>query len=339
MPEKAFLIGNEIIVKAALACGAEAFFGYPITPGSEIMHAWARAQMSQDIKFMQCEDEMAAGFAVIGACLAGHKAFTATAGPGNVLMQDAVSMAEAMQIPFVGIICQRGGPSTGSVIYSQQEVTLTGWGGNGEGYRIVYSPSTLQELYDYTIKCFNTAWTYKLPTFLLTDGYLGKMQSDVLLKRPPKIVPSQNLLAKGYTNLRNCYDLEEEIYEVNLKLKKIHDKASREITEFESLKCEDAEIIIVAHGIVGAAAREAVQELRKLKKKTGLFRPITLNPFPRLEARKVLKRAKEVIVVESAMNQLNKLLKEHLYGLTVKITQYGKPALGITPEEIVNLLK
>lgn len=339
MAEKDFLIGNEIIVKAALACGAEAFFGYPITPGSEIMHAWAKAQTTQNIKFLQCEDEMAAGFAVIGACLAGHKAFTATAGPGNVLMQDAISMAEAMQIPFVGIIVQRGGPSTGSVIYSQQEVTLTGWGGNSEGYRIVYSPSTLQEIYDYTIKCFNTAWTYRLPTFLLTDGYLGKMQSDVLLKRSQKVVPAQNLLSKGYTNLRNCYDLEEEIYGVNLKLKKMHDKAARQIAECEAIKCEDAETIIVAHGIVAAAGREAVQELRKMKKSVGLFRPITLNPFPNKEARKVLKKAKEVVVIESAANQLNKLLKESLYGMTVKISQYGKPALGITPDEILNLFK
>lgn len=339
MAEKAFLIGNEIIVKAALACGAEAFFGYPITPGSEIMHTWVKEQPKHNTKFIQCEDEMSAGFSVIGACLAGTKAFTATAGPGNVLMQDAVSMAEAMQIPFVGVIVQRGGPSTGSVIYGQQEVTLTGWGGNSEGYRVVYSPSTLQEIYDYTIKCFNTAWTYKIPTFLLTDGYLGKMQSEVLLKRPTKCTPAENLLAKGYTNLRNCYDLEEEIYEVNINLKKNHEKAAKKITEFENFKCDDAEVIIVAHGIVGAAAKEAVRTLRKEKKKVGLFRPITINPFPGKEARKLMKKVKEVWVVESAANQINKILKEHLYGLSVPIRQYGRPALGITPEEIVNLIK
>ena len=172
-----------------------------------------------------------------------------------------------------------------------------------------------------------------------TDWRLFRQDAEwCVVEKTAKIVPAQNLLSKGYTNLRNCYDLEEEIYEVNLKLKKIHDKAARQITEFESFKCEDAETIIVAHGIVGAAAREAVQELRKAKKSVGLFRPITLNPFPATEARKILKKAREVIVVESAANQLNKLLKENLYGLTVKISQYGKPALGIMPEEIVNLI-
>ncbi|MFA5070232.1 MAG: transketolase C-terminal domain-containing protein [Patescibacteria group bacterium] len=339
MAEKSFLIGNEIIVKAALASGAELYFGYPITPSTEIMQTWAKMQDSFNVKFLQCEDEMASGFAVIGACLAGHKAFTATGGPGNVLLQDALSMAESMRIPFVGVIVQRGGPSTGSVIYSQQEVLLTGWGGNGEGYRIVYSPSTLQEIYDYTIKCFNTAWTYRIPTLLLTDGYLGKMQGEVLLKRPAKVVPAYGLLAKGYTNMRNCFDLEEEIYDLNLKLKKAHERAGKKVVESESFKCEDAEIIFVAHGIVAAAAREAVIELRKNKKSVGLFRPITLNPFPGQEAKKALKKAKEVIVVESAANQLNRLLKENIYGMNLKITQYGRPALGITPEEIIRLIK
>jgi len=336
---KELLMGNEIVVRAALAAGARAFFGYPITPTSEIMSVWAKLQPEFKTKFLQTEDEMAAGFAAIGAVMAGVKAFTATAGPGNTLMQDPMSMAEAMRIPVVCVISQRGGPSTGSVIYSQQEVTLTGWGGNSEGYRIVYSPSTLQEMYDYTIKCFNTAWIYRFPTFLLIDGYIGKMTAEVNLKRPPKLVQPVSLLAKGYTNLRNCYDLEEEIFALNIELKKAHDKATPKIVESEVYKCEDADIILVAHGIVAAACKEAISVLRKNKKKVGLFRPITLNPFPQKEARKVLKKAKKIIVVESAANQLLKLLKENLYGLTVPIENYGRPALGITPDEIINLFK
>lgn len=116
-------------------------------------------------EFLQTEDEISAGFTVCGAVQAGKKAFTATAGPGNVLMQEPFGMAEAMRLPLFAIIQQRGGPSSGTVIYSQQEVALTTYGGNGEGYRIVYSSASHQEIYDYTIKGFNMAWKYRWPTF------------------------------------------------------------------------------------------------------------------------------------------------------------------------------
>jgi 2-oxoglutarate ferredoxin oxidoreductase subunit alpha len=146
---KELLTGNEVLTRGAIAAGAKLMTGYPITPTTEIMEHWAEAA-SQDksLKMLQTEDEMSAGFALIGANLAGTKAFTASAGPGNVLMQDAFSMAEALRIPTVAFIMQRGGPSTGTVIYSQQEVNLTCLGGNGEGLRIVYSTSGLQDLYD-----------------------------------------------------------------------------------------------------------------------------------------------------------------------------------------------
>ena len=186
MSEKKFLMGNEALGRAARAAGARAMYGYPITPSSEVLHFWAGEAASEQGKkdnlvFLQAEDEGSAGFMVIGGVLAGTRSFTATAGPGNVIMQDAFSMAEAMRLPTVAYVCQRGGPSTSTVIYSQSEVNLTCFGGNGNGFRIVYSPSTLQELYDYGIKVFDIAWKYRFPTFLLTDGYLAKMMGEVEL--------------------------------------------------------------------------------------------------------------------------------------------------------------
>ena len=242
---KQFLIGNAIIVKAALNAGAEMMFGYPITPTTEIMSEWTKVSEkdpSDKIKFLQAEDEMAAGFALLGAVLGGAKAFTATSGPGTVLMQDPMSMAEAMRLPTVAFIMQRGGPSTGTVIYSQQELVLTCHGGNGEGMRIVYAPSTLQELYDLTIKAFNIAWQYRFPTFILGDGYLAKMQGEVEIWDPGEkgleIVPAAPYLGdqknpdligklqptgsftvkKNYVNLRNCFNLEEEIFQAVMPL-------------------------------------------------------------------------------------------------------------------------
>ncbi|MGB4510984.1 MAG: hypothetical protein WBI31_04865 [Thermacetogeniaceae bacterium] len=149
--KKAFMTGNEAVAWAALAAGAEIMYGYPITPQNEIMQYWTRLAPKHGRKFLQTEDELSAGFTTIGGVLTGKRAFTATAGPGNVLMQEPMSMAEAMRIPTVVVVQQRGGPSTATVIYSQQEVTLTCFGGNGEGLRVVYSTSSHQELYDYNI--------------------------------------------------------------------------------------------------------------------------------------------------------------------------------------------
>ena len=165
-------MGNQILAQAAKDGGAKTMFGYPITPSTEILENWAKFCLEdKSLSFLQTEDEMAAGFAVIGSCLIGVPAFTATAGPGNILMQDAFVMAEALRVPTVALIMQRGGMSTSTVIYSQQEVRLTCFGGNSEGFRIVFSPSNLQELYDFTLKAFQYAWRYRWPTFVLADGY------------------------------------------------------------------------------------------------------------------------------------------------------------------------
>lgn len=355
---KLLTTGNEIIVQAALDSGAEMMFGYPITPTTEIMSAWTKISEKDDqdkIKFLQAEDEMAAGFMLIGGVLAGKVCFTATAGPGNVLLQDPMSMAEAMRLPTVAFIMQRGGPSTGTVIYSQQEVTLTCRGGNGEGMRIVYAPSTLQELYGLSHQAFQAAWRYHFPTFVLGDGYLAKMQGQVeTLENMPKIKPLPYLGAgksvemikkfqptggfcvkESYVNLRNCYNLEEELFSVNQEIKNAFDQIAPQVTAFEANNCDGAETVIFAFGIVAAAARQAL--VKADHPKIGLFRPITLNPFPREASRKIAQKAKKILVLESSLGQLTSLVKEYLYGLNVPIETIGKPALGFTPEEITSL--
>src|SRR4030042_4356414 len=156
---KDFLMGNKILARAAFDAGAKIMYGYPITPATEILETWIKLCQDEELKtknlklkYLQTEDEMPAGFSTIGSCLAGVPAFTATSGPGNILMQDAFSMAEALRIPIVAMIMQRGGLSTSTVIYSQEEVRLTCFGGNGEGFRVCYSTSNLEELYLYTQK-------------------------------------------------------------------------------------------------------------------------------------------------------------------------------------------
>jgi len=337
-----FVIGNEAVVRASIEAGAEMMCGYPITPATEIMHYWAEAaQKDRNLIFHQAEDEMSAGFAMIGAVLSGKKAFTATAGPGNVLMQDAFVMAEIMRIPTVAFIIQRGGPSTGTVIYSQQEVNLTCFGGNGEGLRIVYSTSGGQDLYDYAQKAFNSAWRHQFPTFVLADGYQGKMLSRIDLHGAGrKIAAYPTLLAEKrlpyhYINLINTFNMEEDLAERLNELKTAYDASRHEIIEYEEHLVDNANILILAHGIVAAAARSAVDILRDKGIRVGLLRPITLRPFPKYVTRQACQDAKQILICESSMGQFSAIVKENIYGIETPITEFLKPAEGFTPDEIV----
>lgn len=374
MAEKKFLMGNEALGRAARAAGAKAMYGYPITPSSEILHFWSKEACGEQGKkdgliFLQAEDEIGASFMLVGGVLAGVRSFTASGGPGHVLMQDAFSMAEAMRLPLVAYLNQRGGPSTSTVIYSQSEVNLACFGGNGNGYRIVYSPATLQELYDYGIKVFNIAWKYRFPTFLLGDGYLAKMMGEVEIYSPEErgiemekteaymleenrtrpleeIMPSPELhIRKGpdgasYDCYRNCLNLEEETLAVNMEIKAAWDEVADEIIEYEEYGDEDADLLVVAHGIVAASARAAIGRLKEQGISARLFRPITLRPFPETALRAAAQGAKRIFIPESAINQLARFVKDALYGhASAPITEYGRPSMGIVPNEIVELVK
>ncbi len=352
--KKAFMTGNETAAWAALASGADVMFGYPITPQNEIMHYWTRLAPQYGRGFLQTEDEISAGFTVCGAVQSGKKAFTATAGPGNVLMQEPFGMAEGMRLPLLAIIQQRGGPSSGTVIYSQQEVALTTFGGNGEGWRIVYSTATHQEIYDYVIKGFNTAWKYRFPTFILGDGYQAKMREPLEMYDPEtrgiKMVDTYPLIGLdgSITNaerepqhLCNIYSLEEELYDVVMKNTAEYESISPEVVEYEERQCEDAEIIILSHGVVSRAADDAVKALRAQGIKAGYFRPITLRPYPEKQLRAAIAQsgAKKLLLAESAYGQFDRLTRQEIYGETIKIETLFMPGVGIIDYDIISKVK
>ncbi len=352
-PRKSFITGNEAAAWACLVAGAEMMFGYPITPQNEIMHYWTRMAPKYNRGFLQTEDELSAGFTVCGSVQSGTKAFTATAGPGNVLMQEPFGMAEAMRLPLLAIIQQRGGPSSGTVVYSQQEVTLTTYGGNGEGNRIVYSTSNHQEIYDYIIKGFNTAWKHRFPVFILGDGYQAKMREPMEMYDPEdrgiKMVdtyplvglPGQIGVNREPQHLCNIYSLEEELYEVVLKHAAEYEAIIPEVVEYEEKACDDADIIVVTHGIVSRAADDAVKALRAQGIKAGYFRPITLRPFPQKQLREAIAKsgAKKLLVAESAYGQFERLLKQELYGETAKLETLFMPGVGIIDYDIISKVK
>ena len=326
-------------MQAAMDAGAEMMYGYPITPTTEVFSGWIK----RGNKYLQTEDEIAAGFAVCGAVMAGQKAFTATAGPGHILMQDSLGMAEGMRLPFVGIIGQRGGPSSGTVIYSQQEIFLACFGGNGEGFRIVYSPTSLGELYTLTRKAFNDAWTYRFPAIVLTDGYTLKMRSIVDLENKIKNVDSQAIISEEKpAHIPNIYTFEEELNKVIKLAQSDFEKMAKKVADFEEYLTKDAEILLVAHGIVAASAREAIDATRKKGIKVGMFRPITLRPFDADSLNRVAgqKKIKKIAVIESSAGQLERLVKENLDPEnTLPFVGAQYPALGVETQDIINFIE
>jgi len=311
--QRALMTGNEVVAWAALCADADIMYGYPITPQNEIMHYWTRMAPKFGRGFLQTEDETSAGFTTLGGVMAGRRAFTATSGPGHMLMQESMCMAELMRLPVTMIVQQRGGPSTGTVIYSQQEARLTCFGGNGEGFRFVYSTCSHQELFDYAIKAFNTAWTHRFPTFVLGDGYQAKMREPVTMYDPRdrgiEMVPTYPLMQqpgcpgvdRDPSHLKNTYNTEEELYARVMELQADYEKAAPQVVEYSQYRCEDAEYIIVAHGVVTRAATAAVDVLREKGIKVGHFRPITLRPFAGAELRQYADGAKAIFCVESAL--------------------------------------
>lgn len=327
-----------------MAAGADAFFGYPITPTTEVLEHWAQeAKSNKNLVFLQTEDEPAAGFGLLGASLGGRKAFTATAGAGHILMQDAIVVAEAMRIPFVAYIGQRGGPSTGTVIYSQQELSIARDGGNGEGFRVVLGPANLQELYNLMIKSFDIAWRYRLPVFVLGDGYLSKMTGEIEMVKKAKTYPATPIVQNGkkVVNLRNCYSMEEEIATVIKEELADFRQISKEVERSELHFCSDAKVVVFAWGTVSSAALDAVKRLRKEGKRVGLFRPVTLKPFGSSRARLAVKNAQKILIAESSYGKFGRLVLESLFGLKniKEVETLYKPAEGIMSEEIEEKLK
>lgn len=339
--KRMFISGNEAVALAGIAAKADALFGYPITPQTEIMEYWAKLALQYNKIFLQTEDELSAGYYTLGAVMTGKKAFTSTSGPGNVLMQEPLAMAEMMRIPIVAVIQQRGGPSTATVIYGQQETTLTAYGGNGEGLRIVYSTASHQELFDYTIKAFNTAWQYHFPTFVLGDGYQGKMKESLVVYDPESegvnLVKPHPLIGdkpNGYKHFRNTYNTEDELYEVLQTHIKDYESMAPAVVMCDHRWCRHAETILISHGIVSRSCLAACEIFQKEGREIGYFRPITIRPFPTMELREAVANAKQIILFESAQGQLYKMVTEALYGLAVPIRSIFRPGLGITTEEV-----
>lgn len=304
------LKGNEAAVYGALLAGCDCFFGYPITPASEIAHSASLLFPRLGRVFLQAECETASINMVFGAAAAGRRAMTASSGLGISLKQEGVSYMATCELPCVIVDIMRGGPGLGNIGPEQSDYNQVVKGGGHGNYKvIVLAPNSAQEMCDFTMKGFDLADKYRTPVYVLSDGVIGQMLESVALPEPvekPEI-PEWALdgSARSRRNyLTSIYLEHDDLEKLNQKLQAKYDSIKKAEQDCEKYFLEDAEIVLVAYGISSRVARTAVKKLRDKGIKAGLLRPITLFPFPVDELRKTLSTAKTYLSVEMSNGQM-----------------------------------
>ncbi|NMA43878.1 MAG: 3-methyl-2-oxobutanoate dehydrogenase subunit VorB [Oligosphaeraceae bacterium] len=280
--------GNTAVVIGALYAGSDCFFGYPITPASEILHEASRYFPMLGRKFVQAESEEASINMCYGAAAAGHRAFTASSGPGISLMQEGISYLAGAQLPTVIVDIMRAGPGLGNIGPEQSDYNQVVKGGGHGNYRcIVLAPNSVQEMCDFTMLAFDLADKWRTPVYVLADGVLGQMIEPLRFPEKalhPKVDTSWAVAGTPETrkNLVTSIFLDfNQLEEFNEKLQQKYAAIEKEEALYEEQACADADIILVAYGISSRICKSAVESARKEGKKVGLFRPKTLFPFPK----------------------------------------------------------
>ena len=302
--------GNEAIVKGAILAGCRAFYGYPITPASEIAEAAALYMPQVGGVFVQAESEVAAVNMLYGAASTGVRAMSASSGPGISLMQEGLSYIAGAELPCVVADIMRAGPGLGNIAPEQGDYhQVVKCGGHGNYRTLVLAPNSVQEMADLTIQAFDLADKYRNPVFVLADGYIGQMMEPV--EFPPPVAPpalpdwAVDGTAQTRRNLICSIYLEPDRMELHVrKLEAKYKRAEREEVQFEDWRTADAEIVLVGYGIVSRVLKQVVEQGRAQGLPLGLLRPITLYPFPAARLRELARTARKFVVVELSTGQL-----------------------------------
>lgn len=309
--EKVLMKGNEALAEAAMRAGCKCFFGYPITPQTEISAYLAKNMAKRGGVFLQAESEIAAINMVLGAAASGVRAMTSSSGPGISLKSEGVSYIAGSDLPCVIVNVQRGGPGLGGIQPSQSDYwQATRALGHGDFQMVVYAPASVQETIDMTYLAFDTADRFRMPVMILSDGLLGQMMEPVVFPQIEVKIPEKPWACCGHKNKRphniiNSLYLQPDELEnsVNERFKR-YEIVKQECPAAESSFCEDAEIVVCAFGAAARIAKSAVNTAREKGIKVGLFRPQTLYPFPVELIEKACRKAKIVLSVEMNKGQM-----------------------------------
>ena len=302
--------GNEAIVKAAVLAGCRAYYGYPITPASEIAEAAALYLPQAGGVFIQAESETASVNMLYGGASAGIRVLSGSSGPGISLMQEGMSYLAGAELPCVIADIMRGGPGLGNIAPEQSDYNQIVKGGGHGNYRtIVLAPASVQEMADLTTLAFDLADRYRNPVVVLADGNIGQMMEPVRFADPIPVPAPPEWAVRGTAetrkNLITSIYLEPDVLERHIrKLEAKYHQAERAEVRVEHWRTEDAEIVLVGYGIMGRILKAVVDQARKRGLKVGLLRPLTLYPFPVEPIRELSKRVKAFLVAELSTGQL-----------------------------------
>ncbi len=347
MSEKVLMKGNEAIAEAAMRAGCRHFFGYPITPQTEISAYMAKRMPKIGGTFLQAESEVSAINMVYGAAGAGARVMTSSSSPGISLKQEGLSYIAACDLPCVVVNMVRGGPGLGGIQPAQSDYfQATKGGGHGDYHLIVLAPNSVQEMVSLTVDAFNLADEYRNPVMILGDGTLGQMMEPVVFPDEVEKTKSEKTWAtvgtekkRKHNVINSLYMSPEELEATVFERQKKYDKIEKDEQRYEAFNLEDAEIVLTAYGTTSRIAQTVMNELREQGYKIGLIRPITLYPFPKDIFEQTAKTAKAFLSVEMSMGQMVEDVKLAVNG-KADVHFFGRTG-GIipTPNEIINKVK
>ena len=346
--------GNEAIAHAAIRCGADGYFGYPITPQSEVLETLAQPKPweTTGMVVLQAESEVSSINMIYGGAGAGKRVLTSSSSPGVALMQEGIAYMAGAELPGLIVNVQRGGPGLGTIQPSQSDYfQATRGGGNGDYYVIVLAPNSVQEMADFVDLAFELAFKYRNPAMILSDGVIGQMMEKVVLPpQKPRRTDEQirqecpwaavGRPATRKPNIITSLELTSEVMEQrNLHLQEKYSEIKAKEVRFETQQLDDADYMIVSFGSASRIAESAIEIAREEGIKVGLFRPITLWPFPEEQIRKAAEGKKGILVAEINAGQMVEDVRLAVNG-AVPVAHFGRLG-GIVPEpdEIVNALK
>ncbi len=312
MAEKVLMKGNEAMAEAAIRCGCRHYFGYPITPQTEVAAYMAKQMPKIGGVFLQAESEIAAINMVYGVASTGKSAMTSSSSPGISLKSEGISYLAGSDLPAVIVNVQRGGPGLGGIQPSQSDYFQATRGpGHGDFHVIVLAPSSVQEMADLTAKAFTLAHRYRMPAMILADGTMGQMMEPVELPEEQFISSADcDWPTVGTDNKRahrvvsSLYLQPEELEKLNIERFRRYEEVQEKEALWEEYEMEDADICIVATGIAARIARNAIVQARAEGIKAGMIRPITLWPFPGKALSKAAEKVNSFLCVELNMGQM-----------------------------------
>jgi 2-oxoglutarate ferredoxin oxidoreductase subunit alpha len=341
--------GNEAVAEAAIRTGADGYFGYPITPQSEILEYLMVADpyKTTGMVVLQAESEVAAINMVYGGAACGKKVLTTSSSPGISLMQEGISYIAGAELPCLIVNVVRGGPGLGTIQPAQSDYSqAVKGGGHGDYHLIVLAPASVQEMADFVGLSFELAFKYRNPVMMLSDGAIGQMMEKVWLgpqKERSKTVPEWATTGKPPTRERNIItslDLNPARHEIfNQKLIAKYNEIKEKEVRFEEFQCDDAEYLFVAYGTSARVCQKAVQLAREQGLKAGLLRPITLFPFPSKRINELADKVKIILSVEMSAGQM---VEDVIISVNGKVPVFHFGRMGgivTTPDEVVENLK